>query len=110
MIANMTSGHGHVRTACWQSLLVAVGTTLLLLLQMGGSGAQAFQDGDHAEDSKPLARQVTYDHRALIVDGRRQLLHVGAVHYPRSTPGRNFPHKKLDHGRQTANELNANCL
>ena len=30
--------------------------------------------------------QVSYDRRAVIVDGRRRLLLSGAIHYPRSTP------------------------
>lgn len=30
---------------------------------------------------------VTYDHRALIIDGKRELLISGSVHYPRSSPG-----------------------
>ncbi|XP_015890709.1 beta-galactosidase 8 isoform X2 [Ziziphus jujuba] len=29
---------------------------------------------------------VTYDHRALVVDGKRRLLISGSIHYPRSTP------------------------
>ncbi|XP_022894853.1 beta-galactosidase 16 isoform X2 [Olea europaea var. sylvestris] len=29
---------------------------------------------------------VTYDGRSLIIDGRRQLLFSGSIHYPRSTP------------------------
>ncbi|CAK9183727.1 unnamed protein product, partial [Ilex paraguariensis] len=34
----------------------------------------------------PFAANVTYDHRALVIDGRRRLLISGAIHYPRSTP------------------------
>ncbi|KAL3518368.1 hypothetical protein ACH5RR_020957 [Cinchona calisaya] len=29
---------------------------------------------------------VTYDHRAVIVDGKRRVLISGSIHYPRSTP------------------------
>ncbi|KAK7404715.1 hypothetical protein VNO78_05671 [Psophocarpus tetragonolobus] len=29
---------------------------------------------------------VTYDHRALLIDGKRRLLVSGSIHYPRSTP------------------------
>ncbi|GAB2275102.1 Beta-galactosidase 8 [Dionaea muscipula] len=29
---------------------------------------------------------VTYDHRALVIDGKRQLFISGSIHYPRSTP------------------------
>jgi beta-galactosidase len=30
---------------------------------------------------------VSYDHRAVTIDGERTLLLSGAIHYPRSTPG-----------------------
>ncbi|GAB4859211.1 Beta-galactosidase 8 [Ancistrocladus abbreviatus] len=33
-----------------------------------------------------FAANVTYDHRALVVDGQRRLLISGSIHYPRSTP------------------------
>ncbi|KAL2938303.1 Beta-galactosidase 8 [Bienertia sinuspersici] len=29
---------------------------------------------------------VTYDHRALLIDGKRRVLVSGSIHYPRSTP------------------------
>ncbi|WJX50255.1 Beta-galactosidase 8 [Trifolium repens] len=29
---------------------------------------------------------VTYDHRALVIDGKRRVLISGSIHYPRSTP------------------------
>ena len=34
---------------------------------------------------------VTYDHRSFIINGKRELLIVGAIHYPRSSPGM-WPH------------------
>nr|QSM07474.1 beta-galactosidase 8 [Ipomoea batatas] len=34
----------------------------------------------------PFAANVTYDHRALIIDGKRRVLISGSIHYPRSTP------------------------
>ena len=33
-----------------------------------------------------LAVNVTYDHRALVIDGKRKVLVSGSLHYPRSTP------------------------
>ncbi|KAJ9555640.1 hypothetical protein OSB04_010254 [Centaurea solstitialis] len=33
-----------------------------------------------------IGGNVTYDHRALVVDGKRRLLVSGSIHYPRSTP------------------------
>ncbi|KAF8085624.1 hypothetical protein N665_0656s0003 [Sinapis alba] len=32
------------------------------------------------------AASVTYDHRALVIDGKRKILISGSIHYPRSTP------------------------
>lgn len=32
------------------------------------------------------AANVTYDHRALVIDGKRKILISGSIHYPRSTP------------------------
>jgi hypothetical protein len=29
---------------------------------------------------------VTYDERSLIINGKRELLFSGSIHYPRSTP------------------------
>ena len=29
---------------------------------------------------------VSYDHRALVIDGKRRVLISGSIHYPRSTP------------------------
>ena len=29
---------------------------------------------------------VTYDHKALVIDGKRRILISGSIHYPRSTP------------------------
>lgn len=33
-----------------------------------------------------LAVNVTYDNRALVIDGKRRVLVSGSIHYPRSTP------------------------
>lgn len=36
------------------------------------------------------AVNVTYDHRALVIDGKRKVLISGSIHYPRSTPEVNY--------------------
>lgn len=36
--------------------------------------------------SLAAAANVTYDHRSLIIDGRRRLLISTSIHYPRSVP------------------------
>ncbi|KAL8092369.1 beta-galactosidase 8 isoform X1 [Apium graveolens] len=33
-----------------------------------------------------LGVSVTYDHRAIVIDGKRRVLVSGSIHYPRSTP------------------------
>ncbi|KAK9153441.1 hypothetical protein Sjap_000921 [Stephania japonica] len=33
-----------------------------------------------------LSADVTYDHRAVVIDGKRRVLISGSIHYPRSTP------------------------
>ncbi|KAI7732052.1 hypothetical protein M8C21_022943 [Ambrosia artemisiifolia] len=33
-----------------------------------------------------LGVNVTYDHRAVVIDGKRRVLVSGSIHYPRSTP------------------------
>ncbi|ONI10286.1 hypothetical protein PRUPE_4G038600 [Prunus persica] len=35
---------------------------------------------------KVLSATVTYDNRALVIDGKRRILQSGSIHYPRSTP------------------------
>jgi hypothetical protein len=37
-------------------------------------------------DAAAAASNVTYDHRSLIIDGRRRLLISTSIHYPRSVP------------------------
>jgi hypothetical protein len=33
-----------------------------------------------------FAANLTYDHRALVIGGKRRVLISGSIHYPRSTP------------------------
>jgi hypothetical protein len=33
-----------------------------------------------------FSANVSYDHRALVIDGKRRVLMSGSIHYPRSTP------------------------
>ncbi|OEL14026.1 Beta-galactosidase 6, partial [Dichanthelium oligosanthes] len=51
-------------------LPAAAAAAVLLLCLAGGS----------------RATNVTYDHRALVIDGVRRVLISGSIHYPRSTP------------------------
>ncbi|WVZ56297.1 hypothetical protein U9M48_006848 [Paspalum notatum var. saurae] len=55
------------------ALLLPAATALVVLLLLC-----------HAGGSR--AANVTYDHRALVIDGVRRVLVSGSIHYPRSTP------------------------
>lgn len=44
----------------------------------------SFVSSAFADGAKP--REVSYDGRTLIIDGKRELLFSGSIHYPRSTP------------------------
>ena len=46
----------------------------LLLLLLGSASANFFEPFN-----------VSYDHRALIIDGRRRMLISAGIHYPRAT-------------------------
>eukprot|EP01018_Ginkgo_biloba_P003413 Gb_01789 [translate_table: standard] len=48
---------------------------LCILLLLNGSIVECF---------KPF--NVSYDHRAIIIDGRRRMLISAGIHYPRATP------------------------
>ena len=41
--------------------------------------------------SKNPKKEVTYDGTSLIINGKRELLYSGSIHYPRSTPDVNHP-------------------
>lgn len=53
---------------------IAVGVALFLTVVASGVVTTA------------LGVNVTYDHRALVIDGKRRVLVSGSIHYPRSTP------------------------
>ncbi|KAI4304682.1 hypothetical protein MLD38_040158 [Melastoma candidum] len=55
----------------WSESSWMVAAVVLLFL---GSAATAF------------GANVSYDHRALVIDGKRRVLFSGSIHYPRSTP------------------------
>ena len=62
-----------------QSAGVFIRIRIILLLMMSGSNAIAV----HCL-KKPF--NVSYDHRALIIDGQRRMLISAGVHYRRATP------------------------
>ncbi|XWS62646.1 hypothetical protein CRYUN_Cryun06bG0028500 [Craigia yunnanensis] len=61
----------------------------LLTLLVTSSIAHEKKDDDDGDDIKVEGKPnqgVTYDGRSLIVNGKRELLFSGSIHYPRSTP------------------------
>ncbi|KAL5129884.1 Beta-galactosidase 13 [Glycine soja] len=72
------------------SILKVLLITIIVSLVISASSA-------HDEDNKKMTSEsddndkdkkktVTYDGRSLIINGRRELLFSGSIHYPRSTP------------------------
>ncbi|KAK1309597.1 Beta-galactosidase 8 [Acorus calamus] len=53
-------------------------SSIMILLAFLVIGAFEFESG--------FATTVTYDHRALVIDGQRHVLLSGSIHYPRTTP------------------------
>ncbi|KAM7506125.1 hypothetical protein LguiB_005029 [Lonicera macranthoides] len=52
-----------------------------------GSDRGTYHDGSLGYYfERGIAVTVTYDHRALVIDGKRRILQSGSIHYPRSTP------------------------
>ncbi|XP_010489252.1 PREDICTED: beta-galactosidase 13-like [Camelina sativa] len=66
-------------------LLLAV---LVILLSF--SGALSSNDKEKEKEKKTTSvdkkKEVTYDGTSLIINGNRELLYSGSIHYPRSTP------------------------
>lgn len=56
----------------------SMGTVLLLALSVMLSTLWFFR--------APAATTVSYDHRAITINGQRRILISGSIHYPRSTP------------------------
>ncbi|CAH2051537.1 unnamed protein product [Thlaspi arvense] len=61
-------------------LLLAI---LVILLSFSGALSS---DDEEKTTSKNTKKEVTYDGTSLIINGKRELLYSGSIHYPRSTP------------------------
>lgn len=55
-----------------------------ILMVLLSSSSLAAKNG--AKKKKKNSKEVTYDGTSLIIDGKRELLYSGSIHYPRSTP------------------------
>lgn len=80
----------HTIISIHMSILKVLLITIIVSLVISASSA-------HDEDNKKMTSEsddndkdkkktVTYDGRSLIINGRRELLFSGSIHYPRSTP------------------------
>ncbi|KAI3643618.1 hypothetical protein MP228_013173 [Amoeboaphelidium protococcarum] len=67
-----------------QKLLLRLLLVLLVLLFNTVVSTSSSQVQVNARQG--LSRNVTYDHRALKINGKRQMLMVATIHYPRSLP------------------------
>ncbi|CAN8229350.1 unnamed protein product [Cochlearia groenlandica] len=56
-------------------------TTILMVILLSSSSSLAAK-----KKKKKSNKDVTYDGTSLIIDGKRELLYSGSIHYPRSTP------------------------
>lgn len=63
----------------WSVIFCVFVCVWIALIEYGGVRVMT-----EAEWFKPF--NVTYDHRALILDGKRRILISAGIHYPRATP------------------------
>lgn len=52
---------------------------------------------------------VSYDHRSLVINGRRRILISGSIHYPRSAPEVPYSCELVLHGRLFASLADPNA-
>jgi len=77
-VAEMTSAGGAT---------VAAVVVLAALAALAAAGTGRARGADEERGNRTAGRrEVTYDGRALILDGARRMLFSGDMHYPRSTP------------------------
>ena len=80
------------RYLLWSSfmLLIMIMTALITVL-LEKKSIFSYMPNERKQIDTTVPRQkltnISYDDHALTIDGKRQLLIVGAIHYPRSSPG-----------------------
>jgi hypothetical protein len=80
------------RYLLWSSfmLLIMIMTALITVL-LEKKSIFSYMPNERKKIDTTVPRQkltnISYDDHALTIDGKRQLLIVGAIHYPRSSPG-----------------------
>lgn len=69
-----------------RSILILM-TLLSISIAGGNAGGLQHHKGRHGKHGRHMsARNVTYDGKSLFINGRREILFSGSVHYTRSTP------------------------
>uniref|UniRef100_K3ZC69 Beta-galactosidase n=1 Tax=Setaria italica TaxID=4555 RepID=K3ZC69_SETIT len=63
-----------------------------------------------SEEGWGVQGEVTYDHRALVLNGTRRMLFSGEMHYPRSTPENERAPGARDRGRARARACVVNTI
>ncbi|CAN8328842.1 unnamed protein product [Cochlearia groenlandica] len=64
-----------------QYLIIAILLLVSICLKANNVGG-----GEEEEEDEKKKRGVTYDGTSLIINGKREFIYSGSVHYPRSTP------------------------
>lgn len=72
----------------WRPQMAAQESVLLVLLMIAEFSCLWLSIASSAAAASTFFKpfNVSYDHRAIIIDGRRRLLVSGGIHYPRATP------------------------
>ena len=63
-----------------------LGLLTLFCISLGALGYGRANALNILNSSGNSPRNVTYDHGAIIIDGKPRILISGSIHYPRSTP------------------------
>ncbi|KAG4973722.1 hypothetical protein JHK87_030543 [Glycine soja] len=67
-------------------LLITITFSLVIAATSAHEDEKKMTTSNSHEDEGGEKKTVTYDGRSLIINGRRELLFSGSIHYPRSTP------------------------
>jgi hypothetical protein len=67
-------------------MVVLVATLAERAAAMAAAAARGVWVDEEGGHNETAIREVSYDGRALILDGTRRMLFSGDIHYPRSTP------------------------
>ena len=72
--------------AAAEVIMVVLVATLVARASSAAAGRVWVEEEEEGGQNGTARREVSYDGRALILDGTRRMLFSGDIHYPRSTP------------------------